>query len=377
MPLMSRANFSSTLVEGMEKPLAGVRPAMSVIVPVHNNASELLQCLEALANCESRECELIVVDDQSTETIRDIAEQHGARYFRTPRRGGPALARNIGAKQALGEIFLFVDADVVVPRGTLHTVLRCFSDEPKVAAVFGSYDDAPACTDFWSSFKNLMHHRVHQESNPEAATFWAGCGAVRRQAFEGLGGFDAGKYRTPSIEDIELGLRLNRQKQTIRLLKELQVKHLKKWTARTVWQTDIFQRAVPWSRLILQTGSAPDDLNLTWESRASAVLVASLAALVISLIACSFARSPKHVALIGSAVAVDFALLVMLNRGLYGFFWRKRGLKFAIGAIATHWLYLFYSGTIFAMCWIVESFKANFRSAKPGLALEPSQHDPQ
>jgi GT2 family glycosyltransferase len=374
---MSRANFSSTLMEGTERPLAVLRPAMSAIVPVHNNAAELSQCLAALANCDSRECELIVVDDQSTENIRDIAAQYGARYFRTPRRGGPALARNLGTKHALGEIFLFVDADVVVPPDTLDTVLQCFSEEPKLAAVFGSYDDAPTCTDFWSSFKNLLHHRVHQESNAEAVTFWAGCGAIRREAFEGLGGFDAEKYPTPSIEDVELGVRLNRKKQRIRLLKGLQVKHLKKWTPRTLWQTDIFQRAVPWSRLILQTGRVPNDLNLTWESRASAGLVASLAALVISLIACGLARSTKHVALIGSAAALDMALLVVLNWRLYGFFRRKRGVAFAIGAMMAHWLYLFYSGATFTACWIVETFKASFRGARPDLALEPTQHDPQ
>src|ERR1700735_926905 len=185
---MSRAKVSSTLIKETEMALAGVRPAMSAIVPAHNNAAELSQCLAALGNCDNRECELIVVDDQSTENIRDIAVRYGARYFRTPRRGGPALARNVGAKHALGEIFLFVDADVVVPPDALGTLLQCFSEEPKLAAIFGSYDDAPTCTDFWSSFKNLLHHRVHQESNPEAATFWAGCGAIRRQAFEGLGG---------------------------------------------------------------------------------------------------------------------------------------------------------------------------------------------
>jgi GT2 family glycosyltransferase len=372
---MSRANFSSTLIEGTEKPLVEVRPAMSAIVPVHNNAAEFSQCLAALANCGNRKCELIVVDDQSTENIRDIAAQYGARYFRTPRRGGPALARNVGTKHARGEIFLFVDADVVVPPDALDTVLQCFNDEPTLAAVFGSYDDAPACTDFCSSFKNLLHHRVHQESSPEAATFWAGCGAVRRQAFEGLGGFDAEKYPAPSIEDIELGVRLNRKEQRIRLLKGLQVKHLKKWTPRTLWQTDIFQRAVPWSRLILQTGPVPNDLNLTWESRASAGLVAGLAALVIGPIACGLARSTRHVALIASLAAADMALLVVLNRGLYGFFRRKRGVKFAIGAIATHWLYLFYSGATFTACWLVETFKANFRSARPDLALEPTRHD--
>ena len=57
-------------------------------------------------------------------------------------------------------------------------------------------------------------------------------------------------------------------------MKDLQVKHLKKWTLTTLLRADIFQRAVPWSHLILRTGYIPRDMNLTWASRLSAGLVA-------------------------------------------------------------------------------------------------------
>ena len=59
-----------------------------------------------------------------------------------------------------------------------------------------------------SAFRNLLHHHVHQQAAGPATTFWAGLGAVRREAFLASAGFDAERYPVPSIEDIELGMRL-------------------------------------------------------------------------------------------------------------------------------------------------------------------------
>ena len=79
------------------------RPLISVIVPVHNRLSDLEDCLQALAWWRTEGCELILVDDQSTGNVREIAERHGARYFRTPHREGPAGPRNLGARKAFGD----------------------------------------------------------------------------------------------------------------------------------------------------------------------------------------------------------------------------------------------------------------------------------
>ena len=82
--------------------------------------------------------------------------------------------------------WLFVDADVVMPPGGLGLIAEDFRRDPELAAVFGSYDDTPAWTTFISQYKNLMHHYVHQTSSESAATFWAGCGAVRKTVFRGV-----------------------------------------------------------------------------------------------------------------------------------------------------------------------------------------------
>ena len=102
---------------------------------------------------------------------------------------------------------MFVDADVEVHPDALERIRIAFSD-PATTAVFGSYDDSPSVPTTVSTFRNLLHHHVHQTNPGPTTSFWTGLGAVRRTAFEEIGGFDAERYRVPSIEDIDLGRRL-------------------------------------------------------------------------------------------------------------------------------------------------------------------------
>ena len=222
---------------------------ISVIVPACNSTLHLPRCLDALARSEYLQFEVIVVDDCSTDDTASIGERYGARCLRTPQRMGPAGARNLGAQAAGGEILLFVDADVVVPPGTLRLVAEDFVRDPELAAVFGSYDDQPAWQSFISQYKNLMHHYVHQTSSELATTFWAGCGAMRKAVFEEFRGFDAETYFTPSIEDIALGLKLTQSGRRIKLDKRIEVKHLKRWTVQNLLRADILYRAIPWTQV--------------------------------------------------------------------------------------------------------------------------------
>ncbi len=90
-------------------------------------------------------------------------------------------------------------------------IRQVLDENQDVSAVFGSYDDEPAERNFLSQYKNLLHHFVHQEGATDAGTFWAGCGAIRKDMFASVNGFNSEKYPYPSIEDIELGIRLKRK----------------------------------------------------------------------------------------------------------------------------------------------------------------------
>ena len=84
------------------------------------------------------------------------------------------------------------------------------------------------------------------------------------------------KYPRPSIEDIELGCRIKASGGRIWVNKQIEAKHLKKWTLRGLVRTDIVDRAIPWTLLILRNRDLPNDLNLGASQRFSAVFTAAL-----------------------------------------------------------------------------------------------------
>jgi hypothetical protein len=65
----------------------------------------------------------------------------------------------------------------------VERVRRHFGVDQSLQALFGSYDDRPAAAGVVSRFRNLLHHHTHTSQPGPACTFWAGCGAVRRERF--------------------------------------------------------------------------------------------------------------------------------------------------------------------------------------------------
>jgi len=285
---------------------------------------------------------MIVVDDGSTDDTASVATEMGVALLRLAKNAGPSAARNYGVRHARGDIIFFVDSDVVVMPGAIDRVIKMFEDRPDVDAIFGSYDVQPRIKGVISQYRNLLHHFVHQKCNPDASTFWAGCGAIRRSAFNEINGFDE-KHFPRCIEDIELGYRLRQAGHRILLDKELHGTHLKRWTLRSMIRTDIFCRAVPWTRLILESKKAPHDLNLKGGQRLSVVL-AGLAIFLLLL-------APLRIELLELSAGALGGVIV-LNRDLYTFFFRQRGLCFAIVCIPLHLLYYLYSGLTFLYVWL-------------------------
>lgn len=325
---------------------------ISVIIPVHNGGRFLNHCLSALLASSYQSYEIIVVDDASTDGRIELSQRKDVRVFHLAHQSGPAAARNFGAQQAHGEVLFFVDADVVVKSDTLARVARDFLKNSHISAVFGSYDEDPAEKNFISQYKNLYHHFVHQQSNSDAQTFWAGCGAIRREVFSAVGGFDQAQYTKPAIEDIELGYRMRGMGYQILLDKQLQVKHLKHWRLGSLVRADIFYRAVPWSKLMLKNREIINDLNLQIRDRISAGLA--------GLLLVTLAASPFKPQLLFAAPLL-IALIIALNLKLYSFFMNRRGLKFAVLVFPLQLLYYLYSSVAFVLCWCRHIISTMFR----------------
>ena len=316
------------------------QPFISIIIPIYNGSRYINQCLDALLSSSYPYFEIIVVDDGSTDCSADIVQKKGVSLVKITRNSTQFVARNLGAQKARGDIFLFVDCDVTFQRQTLARVADNFMKDASLGALFGSYDDEPLENNFCSQYKNLCHHFVHQNASHEAATFWSGCGAIRRDIFREVGGFDTTKY-LQGVRDIELGYRLKARQHKILLDKELKVKHLKRWRFFSLVYDDIFYKAIPWSDLILKNRCIINDLNLKLSDRISAGLVG------VSIVLLPFTLSnPPLVYLVFFFLASVF----ILKYKLYRFFISKRGLKFTILAFPMHLLYYFYSGITFMIC---------------------------
>lgn len=319
-------------------------PTLAVVMPAWRAAAEVERSVPAaLASLErGGGGELVVVDPASPDGTGDVARRLGARVVTLPERAGPARARNEGTARVAADVVLFVDSDCVVHADVVGRVRAAFAADRELVALTGSYDEHPPDKGFASLYMNLRHHHTHQRARREGATFWAGLGAVRREAFLAAGGFDAERYPRPMIEDIELSLRLRPLGRTA-LDPALQVTHLKRWTVRSVIATDVFSRALPWSKLIAETGAMPNDLNLRTSQRVAAA-VAPLALLGLALLPFA-ALLPRGVALAaGAAVLLSLAL----NASLVAFFARRAGPLFAACGWALHQLHLTYSAAVLA-----------------------------
>jgi len=317
---------------------------ISVIMPVYNGATTIGQSLAPLLAMrrDGEVQEIIVVDDSSTDATVDLATGLGARVLHTGGRLGPGGARNIAAPVAIGDTLWFVDADVIV-HADAGRVLRETFRRTGAAAVFGAYDDHPPAPNFLSQYKNLVHHHYHRRGGGESETFWAGCGAIGRDAFLDAGGFDAAGYPYPSIEDIELGFRLRRRGRRIVLDPALQGTHLKTWRIVNLLHTDIFRRALPWSRLVHARSGLPNTLNVSRVERWRALLAFGLAA-SIPFSAAGLAWRWLPPALLAAAAVANAALLAL--------FYRRRGLGFAVSGLLFHQIYYLYGAAAFAWSWL-------------------------
>lgn len=180
----------------------------SVIVPAYNAAATLDACLQALLaqTVEREACEVLVIDDGSTDRTGEAARQYPVRLMRQENRG-PAAARNHGAREAKGEILLFTDSDCVPSPDWIREMAEPFAD-PAVAAVKGAYRTSQrslvarfAQAEFEERFEMLKK----ADSIDMVDTYSA---AFRREIFWGEGGFDE-SFPVANNEDTDLSYKLS------------------------------------------------------------------------------------------------------------------------------------------------------------------------
>ncbi len=194
-----------------------VRPSVAVVVPCRD-APTISQCVQALVEATRDSDPLVVVDDGSRAAVNEVGER--VRCVRQEH-GGPARARNRGARETASDVLVFVDADVVVPRDSVERLLGHL--RPGVVAVQAVY--AAGGAGFAARLSNAMQRFQMLRIAPgPLAGLSSYCVAIRREAFETAGGFDE-RLARPTIEDDNLGLRLARLGRVV-VAADVAVEHL-------------------------------------------------------------------------------------------------------------------------------------------------------
>ncbi len=206
--------------------------SVSIIIPTFNGADRIGNCLEELLKqTPSRDVEILVVNDGSTDNTGDVVAGYKPVRLLSQSNAGPAAARNRGAIRAQGDIILFTDDDCVPKPDWLATMLDPFRD-PEVIGVKGEYRTRQ---------KRLAARFVQMEYEDRyrlmgrlpridfVDTYSAG---FRRDRFLEMNGYDT-SFPVACAEDIELSYRMSARGWKMVFVPEAIVYHTH---SATLWQ---------------------------------------------------------------------------------------------------------------------------------------------
>jgi hypothetical protein len=164
-----------------------------------------------------------------------------------------------------------------------------------------------------------------------------------------VGMYNEWHFSKPQIEDIELGHRLRDHGHRIVLRPEIQATHLKRWTFRNMISTDLRDRGVPWTRLLIKREETSEarSLNLRLQERICTVVV--WLALWLAAIGLIRRESAWLYAVLAAVVGV-----LLVNLHLYRFFSRLRGPLFAVLVIPLHLIYYVLNGVSVMVAFVLQ-----------------------
>lgn len=198
-------------------------PFVSVVVPVYNSEKTILKTLDSLSSQTYKNFEVIIVDDGSTCPAGQMVKSYSfAKYF-YQQNGGPAKARNVGAKLSKGEIICFTDSDCVPEEKWIQKLLDGFTNDD-IAVVSGSYGIENKSKMLAQCIHNEILFRHNKLMPDYPKSFGSYNFAIRRKVFEEVGGFRE-SYRFASGEDNDLSYKIINSGFRIFFNKECFVRH--------------------------------------------------------------------------------------------------------------------------------------------------------
>ena len=180
---------------------------ISVIIPVYNEEKMIGICLKSLKHQSYKQMEIIVVDDGSSDSTRNIVKRLPNVKLLIQSHKGPGQARNLGAAKAKGEILVFVDADMTFDKNFVKDLVKQIV-KGKTIGTFSKNEMVKNKDNIWSNCwninKNLPRDRMIPNDYPDHAPVFR---AILKKEFDKVGGFEAsGQY----TDDWSLSRRLGK-----------------------------------------------------------------------------------------------------------------------------------------------------------------------
>ena len=201
----------------------------SIIVPVYNRPDEVAELLESLTQQTDPDFEVVVVEDGSVVSCREIVETYSnrltVRYFFIPN-SGPGQARNYGASQSTGDYLLILDSDCIIPplyiekvkEGINHFQADAFGGPDKALDSFTPIQKAInyAMTSFFTTGGIRGGKKKMDKFYPRSFNM-----GIKKDIFEKLGGFSKMRFG----EDIDFSIRIFKEGYRVSLFSDAFVYH--------------------------------------------------------------------------------------------------------------------------------------------------------
>jgi glycosyltransferase involved in cell wall biosynthesis len=157
-------------------------PAISIIIPAHNEANYLDATLDALTRQDYPNCEIIVVANGCTDRTAEVAQEKCHRLV-TLSEKGLGVSRNVGAALASGDLLIFLDADTLLEPGALRIIAEQFTERHAGGTLKGRPDSDRFAYRVIYGLKNFIHRFVVRNGSSGVIICW-------KKHFASVGGFD-------------------------------------------------------------------------------------------------------------------------------------------------------------------------------------------